>query len=83
MKQITSVEELRAEMAKGNNDFFIGLNFGVKSSKHITDLDDGKFCILNFIDSSEQELSADELYDREITNIGHAMRHGAFYMEDA
>ena len=83
MKQINSIDELKEEVSNENNEYFIALNFGGKSSKHIANSQNvGKFWILNYIDGTEQNLTPDELNDRGITNIGYAIENGAFYMED-
>lgn len=61
-------------------DFFIQLNGGARSSKHIRyDHWRETFHVTNEIDGSKQVLTADELMDSKITNIGAAIRAGAFY----
>lgn len=78
MKQINSVEELIKEINSGHNDFFLSGN-GWRSSKYIT-YDDNKFYIFNEIDSSEQVLTKEELFDGKYTNIGIGIKKGAFYV---
>ena len=77
MKQIKSLEELINSIEDGNNDFFI--NFGIaRSSKNIT-YNDGIFYIVNEIDDTEQELTTEQLFDEDYTNIGKAIKQGQFY----
>lgn len=78
MKRINSLEELIEAIDSNHNDFFI--SFGIaKSSKNIT-YNDGIFYIINEIDGSEEELTAEQLFDEEYTNIGKAINGGVFYM---
>lgn len=61
-------------------DFFIQLNGGARSTKRIRyDHWRETFHITNEIDDSKQVLTADQLIDPQITNIGTAIRAGAFY----
>ena len=77
--QIKTVSQLKKASPKdGGADFFILLNGNCRSSKHIS-WDGEKFVVLNEIDSSEQELTPEELFDEAHTNIGKAMKAGAFY----
>ena len=78
MKRINSLEELITAIEEGNNDFFINLG-SARSSKDIT-YNDGIFYIINEIDGSEEELTAEQLFDEEYTNIGKAINGGVFYM---
>lgn len=60
--------------------FFIQLNGGARSLKRIRyDHWRETFHVTNEIDGSRQVLTADELMDPQQTNIGTAMRAGAFY----
>ena len=63
---------------RGN--FFIQLNGGARSSKRIRyDHRRETIHITNEIDGSRQVLTSDELMDPSHTNIGTAIRAGAFY----
>ncbi len=68
MKQITSIEELKKESSNKNGDyvdFFIVLNFGLRSSKRILYNDEvGTFNIINEIDDSYQ----DDLTEAQLAN---------------
>ena len=78
--KIKSVEELKKESAEGA-DFFILLNDGLRSSKHICYEDDEKkFYVLNEIDGSEQRLTERGLFTK--SNIGEAIGKGALYKDD-
>lgn len=80
MTKINSIEELD-EILAGNDcgvDFFVKLRYNMRSSKSIM-LDNGKYDILNEVDDSEQTLSKDELFDKNLTMIGEAIKHGCFY----
>lgn len=83
-KQITSMEQLKKE-AQGEQDteFFILLNFYLRSSKRIIwDEEDKRFFILNYIDDTEQMLTEAQLMDKGYTNIGYAMTKGALFKDD-
>lgn len=82
MKQIKTIEELKelASRYKGLN-CFIRLNFGARSSKHIS-YDGDTFYVFNEIDESEDELTEDQLMDENYTLIGEAMRKGALWNWD-
>ena len=80
-KRVTTIEELKRS-ARGGTDYFIALNFGLRSSKHIIwDEDAQRFYVFNCIDDTEQELTAEQLMDDGYTNIGKAMKLGALYLD--
>jgi len=82
-RRITTIQQLK-ELAKDENglDCFILLNGGLRSSKHIRYYpDDNSFWVLNFIDSSEQELTESQILDGAYTNIGEAMEKGCLIMD--
>lgn len=78
MEKVTSLQELKRLVGKGRHDYFIQLNFGLRSSKQI-DYDGEKFYVFNFVDSTEQVLSDSEIMDDDYTNIGVAINRGAFW----
>lgn len=78
MTKVLSVAHLREMVQKGEHDFFIALNGGLRSSKQI-DCDDENFYIFNEIDGTEDQLSEADLMDRNITNVGYAITKGALY----
>ncbi len=82
MKRISSIKELKKE-ARGGAEFALLLNYGLFSRKTIS-YDDGSklFSIWNHIDDSNQELTEAELDDSGKTNIGKAIRKGAFIRLD-
>ena len=80
---ITSEYGSEAEVYKNElkKDFFIQLNFGIRSSKSISyNKDTDTFYIINNIDGTEQELNSQTIMDEEHTNIGKAITLGAFYV---
>lgn len=79
--QVKTIEELiTLSSVDGGADFFIHLTGGMRSSKHITyDAEDKTFHIFNYIDDTEQTLTAAELYNVDKSNIGGAMTVGALY----
>lgn len=82
-KQVKSVNQLKTILADGETkDFFILLNFGLRSSKAISFDGDNIFYVLNEIDDTEQVLTEQELMNSDITNIGKAINNGAFYQYD-
>ena len=81
--RIRTIEQLK-ELARDENglDCFILLNGGLRSSKYIRYYPEEKFFyVLNFIDSSEQELTESQILDSAYTNIGEAMKKGALIMD--
>ena len=85
MKQekVESLKHLKEILSDGSNhDFFILLNFGLRSYK-IMSWDGGDvFYVLNLIDDTEQNLSEAQLMDETLTNIGAAITKGAFFWEN-
>ena len=63
---------------------FIALNYGAESAKQIGyDHRRRVFKVRNLIDGSRQELTCAQLMSPKHSNIGPAMRGGAFYAEVA
>ena len=64
--------------------FLIMLNYGAESTKQIRyDHRRRVFKVRNLIDGSRQELTCAQLMNAKHSNIGPAMRGGAFYAEVA
>lgn len=83
MTKVTSIKQLREMVENDYFDYFVALNYGLRSSKTICMNDDGeRFDIVNEIDGTEQTLSEEELMDRDLTNIGYAIQNGALYCYD-
>ncbi len=86
MKKITSIEELKKESIyddkKGMTEFFILLNFNLRSSKRIVYYPDtNTFDVHNEIDDSyEEDLTEEQL--RNETHIVLAIDNGAFFKND-
>lgn len=86
MKKINSIEELKKESEydekKGWAEFFILLNFNLRSSKRIVYYPDtNKFDVHNEIDDSyEEDLTEEQLINE--THIGVAIERGALYKYD-
>ena len=78
--RVNSLDELK-QMCNGvTKDFFIQLNFGIRSSKNISyNKDTDTFYILNEIDDTEQELNSQTIMNEEYTNIGKSITLGSFY----
>ena len=82
--RIKSPSELLEAIKKKPLSFFIALNFGGESSKQIRyDHRRRVFKVRNLIDGSRQELTCAQLMSPKHSNIGPAMRGGAFYAEIA
>ena len=78
--RVKSLDELKQICDGRMRDFFIQLNFGIRSTKAISyDRNTDKFYIVNIIDDSEQELSSKEIMDDKNSYIGKAIELGAFY----
>lgn len=86
MKKITSIEELKKESEyddkKGMAEFFILLNFNLRSSKRITYYPDtNTFDVHNEIDDTyEEDLTEEQLINE--THVGLAIERGAFFKYD-
>jgi hypothetical protein len=82
-RKIKTIEQLK-ELAQRESglDCFIFLNGCLRSSKYVEYYpDDNSFYVLNFIDSSEHELTESQILDSAFTNIGEAMKKGALIMD--
>ena len=83
MKRINSVEELKEICLSKDEDIwvdcFIALNGGVRSSKAVS-WQDNVFVVVNEIDDTDQELTEEQMEDKALTNIGEAIKKGAFFM---
>ena len=78
--RVNSLDELKQMCDGVTKDFFIRLNFGIRSSKSISyNKDTDTFYILNEIDDTEQELNSKTIMDDDYTNIGKAITFGALY----
>ena len=77
-KKIENIEQLKEE-SKNAGEFFIILNFGLRSSKRIW-WNGTHFFIYNYIDDTEMKLTPEELVEK--TNICKAIDKGAFFKED-
>ena len=78
--RVNSLDELKQMCDGVTKDFFIQLNFGIRSEKNISyNKYTDTFYILNEIDDTEQELNSKTIMDEDYTNIGKAITFGAFY----
>jgi hypothetical protein len=76
---VNSIDQLK-KLAVDGADFYIALNFGLKSSKTITYIPESNtFEIINDIDCSFDVLTEEQLFDRSYTNIGHALENNALF----
>ena len=80
--RIKSPGELLETIKKKPLRFFIALKYGGESSKQIGyDHRRRLFKIRNLIDGTRQQLTYSQLMSPRHSNIGPAMRGGAFYAE--
>lgn len=78
--RVNSLDELKQMCDGVTTDFFIQLNFGIRSSKQISyNKDTDTFYILNEVDDTEQELNSQTIMNEDYTNIGKAITLGALY----
>ena len=78
--RVNSLDELKQMCDGVTKDFFIQLNFGIRSSKNISyNKDTDTFYILNEIDDTKQKLNSQTIMDEDYTNIGKAITFGSFY----
>ena len=78
--KVQDVAHLRELVASGKHRYFIALNFGLRSSKHIS-LNGDNFCVFNEIDGSDDILTEAEIMDTRYTNIGEAMKYRCLFCE--
>lgn len=80
MTRVETTEQLKQMTQDGIHDFFIQLNHGARSSKSVDyDPSAGRFVIENEMDGTRQRLTEQNLFNERYTNIGKAIRAGAFY----
>ena len=80
--RIKSPGELLDAIKRKPVRFFIALSYAGESSKQIGyDRRRRVFKVRNLIDGSRQELTCSQLMSPKHSNIGPAMRGGAFYAE--
>lgn len=81
--KVSNAKDLMAMIAKGKRKYFIVLAGGLaRSSKTISyDKKAGVFKVKNEIDGTRQQLTEQQLFDSNITNIGKAMNYGAFFAD--
>lgn len=73
--KINSIKKLKKFLELNKNEYFI--SFGcARSSKFISLESDDKFYVLNYIDSTEEYMTEQELIE---SNIGKAIQKGMFY----
>lgn len=78
-KKITSVKHLKRLSHERRLECAIVLSYGLLSVKQIRwNSGRNRFSILNCIDGSRQYLTEKEITCKEETNIGEAIRKGAF-----
>ena len=78
--KVKSISDLKQKIYDGTHDFFVQLNFGIRSGKYLDySTYTKKFYVYNEIDGTEQELTEQQLMDRTYTNIGYALKNGALF----
>jgi hypothetical protein len=81
---IQSIPQLKKMTTRKQIRCFIQLYYGARSAKLIRyNPLDGLFRVVNEIDNTHQELTAEELMDSRRTNIGQALKAGALYKDAA
>ena len=81
--RVESINHLKQLCTEGRHEYYIMLNFGLRSSKYIVyDEYNRLFNITNEIDDTYEELTETQVQDQKITNIGDAIKKGAFYIYD-
>jgi hypothetical protein len=79
MARIKDIPALREAIVSGHHEFIMRLGFGLRSSKTIALLRDGRFEVFNHHDGTLQKLTDEQLYSE--SNIGEAMTVGAFHLD--
>jgi len=76
--KVTSLDELKHP---DERDYKMLLSGGIVFSRKTIRYQNGSFHIINHVDSSHQSLTEAEMMDKNVTNIGASIEHGAFYGE--
>jgi uncharacterized protein YaaR (DUF327 family) len=77
---IEDLEHLKQLSKDRMLECYISLNGGLRSTKTIQFFPEyNTFNIINYIDDTEQDLTVEELFDEELTNIGKALTLKALY----
>ena len=81
MEKVKDIEHLNSLIGAGKTEYFIALNFGLRSSKDISFAASGehRYRVYNHIDDTEQILTEEQLFNEGETNIGKAINCGALY----
>ena len=79
--KVKDIFHLKELIEADNHDFIIVLNGGLGSHKTISLTKTDKFSVLNRIDESKQTISEKGLFNEKITNIGKAIKLGAFLVD--
>ncbi len=78
-QRVKSLAHLK-KLSTGGVEFFITLNFGLRSYKRVAwDEKRKRFKIVNHIDGSRESLTEKQLMDRAYTNIGYAIKLGSLF----
>lgn len=83
-KKITNIEELNQALDEKRHDFTLLIAGGLlHSRKRIKYNGKGKneYHVTNHIDGTKQVLTAEQIFDDKLTNIGIGMQRGAFLCE--
>lgn len=78
---IRDISQLKKHAGKdGGDEFYILLNYGGRSSRHISySKASNTFYILNYIDSSYAKLTEKDIFDSKITMVGDAINNKCFF----
>lgn len=80
--KIINLDQLKENIKKGQHEYKIALNYGVISRKYIALEEENVFFVVNLIDGSKQTIKGDDMFNKQITNIGIAIRKGALYLDE-
>lgn len=83
-RKISTVEDLNQALDEKKHKFILllagGLMHSVKRIKY-ADKNRTSYHVKNDIDGTKQVLTAEELFDQNMTNIGLGMNNGAFWLD--
>ena len=78
-QRVKSLAHLK-KLSTGGVEFFIVLNFGLRSYKRVAwDEKRKRFRIVNHIDGTKQSLTEKQVTGRAYTNIGYAIKLGSLF----
>lgn len=79
--KVKNLDHLKEILSRDESQDFVISNGFLRSSKLMSYDGVNTFWVLNYIDDSEQQLTEEQLFDFDYTNIGQAITNGCLFWE--